>query len=160
MIEHRRGQRVSVEVAIGVNLPGRPLLRARSRDISTRGIFIVLPVEALALHMRVELALAFRDGEVTRIRRVTAMVVRLSDDGAGLMFAARSARVIGELMTACRVNGLPPAAPEITRAAARPTEPTREATAPERATRRPRAGNDERDLRTRHNTKGYRSRDE
>lgn len=142
MIEHRCGQRESVELAVGLNLPGRPLLRARSRDISTSGIFIVLPVEELALHMRVELALTFHDGDVTRIRRVTAMVVRLSEDGSGLMFAARSARDIGELLAACRANGLPPAATDLARAAPRPTEPTRSVAEPEPATLRSRAGND------------------
>lgn len=119
MMEHRWGRREPIALSVVIHQPGRGLTCGRSRDISSRGIFVAAPRSGLAIHSHVEVVLTLVEKDVTRMVPVAAMVVRLSDDGVGLMFAALSAREIRELLARCRANSWPPAVPFLAQAAPR-----------------------------------------
>lgn len=124
MIEHRWGRRKSIALDVQILRGRRRPVRGRSRDVSSSGMFVAAPVAALAMHAQVELVMTLRDRDMTRIKRIAAMVARLGEDGVGLTFAAPSARDIRELLALCRANASRPAVPVIAQAAPRPGKPS------------------------------------
>ncbi len=86
-MERRWGVRKPVTVDVVVDNQPACLLRAQIGDISIGGLFVRTEApQTLHRHARVELVLMPQQNGATRVYRLPATVVRLSTDGAGLMF--------------------------------------------------------------------------
>ncbi|HEY3487025.1 MAG TPA: PilZ domain-containing protein [Gammaproteobacteria bacterium] len=85
-MDRRWGMRkpVSVDVVID-NLPSN-LLRGHIGNISIGGLFVKTAPMPLRVNAPVELVLLLEDDDGTRVYRLPAVVVRLTPEGAGLMF--------------------------------------------------------------------------
>jgi hypothetical protein len=85
-MERRWGMRRPVDVEVVLDNQPASLLRGRIGNISIGGLFVKTEPTALRLHAPIELVLLLDDRSGTRVYRLPAIVVRLTDDGVGLMF--------------------------------------------------------------------------
>lgn len=87
-MEHRLSLRSPFSVNVAIYYKSLGLLRGRSLDISRHGIFIVTTPMVLPIHTIVDVAFPLEPGKNGEpLERTSAMVVRLTREGAGLMFA-------------------------------------------------------------------------
>jgi len=84
-MEHRWGRRIPLDTNVTINCRAAGRARGRLRDISSGGAFIQTNL-ALAMHARLELVLASGIEGATRLHRFEAVVSRLGQNGAGVMF--------------------------------------------------------------------------
>jgi hypothetical protein len=85
-MDHRWGVRERIEREVRI-VGDSTTLRGRSVDVSFSGIFLAASPEEFALDSVVELVVTMQSAGVTAIQRVAAVVVRLNENGLGLMFA-------------------------------------------------------------------------
>lgn len=84
--ERRWGMRKSVEVDVVIDNQPLCLLHGSIGNVSIGGLFVRTKPAALNPNARVELVLLLQEGGGTRVYRMPAIVVRLTDKGAGLIF--------------------------------------------------------------------------
>ena len=85
-MERRWGMRKSVEVEVVIDNQPVCLLRGRIDNISIGGLFVHTEPAPLRMNTPVELVLLLEDDNGTRVYRLPAVVVRITAEGAGLMF--------------------------------------------------------------------------
>lgn len=85
-MERRWGLRKAIEVDVVIDNQPASLLRGRIGNVSIGGLFVRTEAKNLRKNAQVELVLMLQQDSGTRIYRMPAMVVRLTQDGAGLMF--------------------------------------------------------------------------
>lgn len=85
-MERRWGLRKSVGVDVVIDNQPACLLRGHIDNVSVGGVYIKTESAALRKNAQVELVLMLQQGPGTRVYRMPAMVVRLTANGAGLMF--------------------------------------------------------------------------
>lgn len=83
-LEHRWGQRRTLDTEVILDARPRGTGRARVRDASTSGLFVETPF-ALPIHSRVRVVFVTHTPSVARIHRLEAIVVRRAAGGLGLM---------------------------------------------------------------------------
>ncbi|MBI3897819.1 MAG: PilZ domain-containing protein [Gammaproteobacteria bacterium] len=85
-MERRWGTRKPVEVNVVIDNQPMSLLPGQIGDVSIGGLFVKTEATALRMNAPVELVLLLDTEGNTRVYRLPAIVVRLTGDGAGLMF--------------------------------------------------------------------------
>ena len=87
-MEHRLSLRTPFTMNVAIYYNGLGLLRGRSLDVSRHGMFVSTGAMVLPLHAIVDVAFPIETSKrgVTP-QRTPAMVVRLANEGVGLMFA-------------------------------------------------------------------------
>ena len=87
-MEHRLSLRTPFSVNVAIYYRGLGLLRGRSLDISRHGMFVATGPMVLPLHTIVDVAFPLEAGKNAEpLERTSAMVVRMTRNGVGLMFA-------------------------------------------------------------------------
>ena len=87
-MEHRLSLRTPLSMNVAIYYNGLGLLRGRSLDISRHGMFVETGTMVLPLHAFVDVAFPLESGKRSNTPQKTpAMVVRLTNEGAGLMFS-------------------------------------------------------------------------
>lgn len=84
-MERRWGSRKSLEADVVIADEPRQVLPGRIGNISMGGVFVETDSVGLRNNSQIEVVLRSRD-DGTRVYRVPAMVVRITANGAGLMF--------------------------------------------------------------------------
>jgi len=84
--ERRWGLRKAVDVDVVIDNQPACLLHGRIGNISIGGLYVRTTPNALNTNAPVELVLLLHEDGGTRVYRMPAIVVRLTDDGAGLIF--------------------------------------------------------------------------
>jgi len=84
--ERRWGMRKSVEVDVVIDNQPVSLLHGRIGNVSIGGLFVKTTPVALNPNSPVELVLMLHENGGTRVYRMPAIVVRLTNHGAGLIF--------------------------------------------------------------------------
>ena len=85
-IEHRRSTRRPATFDAILSYPPLGLLRTKVRDISLEGMFVETGSITLHANTPVEVTVGLREGSTREVYRLRAFVVRVTRDGAGLMF--------------------------------------------------------------------------
>ncbi len=85
-MERRWGLRKPVEIDVVIDNQPECLLRGQIGNVSVGGLYVRTEPGNLSKNSQVELVLMLQQDKGTRVYRMAAMVVRLTDDGAGLMF--------------------------------------------------------------------------
>jgi hypothetical protein len=85
-MERRWGLRKAIEVDVVIDNQPSSLLRGQIGNVSTGGLFVRTEPKSLQKNAQVELVLMLQQDSGTRVYRMPAMVVRLTHEGAGLMF--------------------------------------------------------------------------
>lgn len=85
-MERRWGMRKAIEVDVVIDNQPACLLRGRIGNVSIGGLYVRTEPGSLSKDSQVELVLMLQQDNGTRVYRMHAMVVRLTHDGAGLMF--------------------------------------------------------------------------
>lgn len=83
--ERRWGLRKSVQADVLIDNQPASLLRGRISDVSVGGLYVSTIPAALAPNSRVELVFMRQVQGVTRVYRLSAMVVRRGTEGVGLL---------------------------------------------------------------------------
>lgn len=87
-MEHRLSLRTPLMMNVAIYYNGLGLLRGRSLDVSRHGMFVATGPMVLPLHAIVDVAFPLESGKRGATpQRTPAMVVRLANEGVGLMFA-------------------------------------------------------------------------
>ena len=87
-MEHRLSLRTPLTMNVVIYYNGLGLLQARSIDVSRHGMLVDTGQMTLPLHAVVDVAFPLDSGKrAAPPQRTPAMVVRLADEGIGLMFA-------------------------------------------------------------------------
>lgn len=87
-MEHRLSLRNPLTMNVVIYYNGLGLLQGRSIDVSRHGMLVDTGPMTLPLHAMVDLAFPLDPGEYSSPpQRTPAMVVRIADEGVGLMFA-------------------------------------------------------------------------
>lgn len=90
--ERRQRPRTQTAYDVYVSLPGLLSLRRRLTNLSASGAFIEVGPLRLRNGRRLELALVVDHGLVAKMYRRSAVVVRRSPEGVGVLFLAKGAR--------------------------------------------------------------------
>ena len=85
-MERRWGLRKPIQVDVVIDNQPTCLVRGQIGDVSIGGLFVRTEPDRLRMNSQVELVLMLQQGEGTQVYRMPAMVVRLTSNGAGLMF--------------------------------------------------------------------------
>lgn len=85
-MERRWGLRKSIEVDVVIDNQPTCLIRGRIGNVSIGGLFVRTEQTNLTMNSQVELVLMLQQEGGTQVYRLPAMVVRLTPQGAGLMF--------------------------------------------------------------------------
>lgn len=85
-MERRWGMRKSIDVEVVIDNQPACLIRGRIGNVSVGGLFVRTEDSSLAMNSQVELVLMLQQDQGTQVYRLPAMVVRLTPQGAGLMF--------------------------------------------------------------------------
>jgi hypothetical protein len=86
-MERRWGMRKAVEIDVVIDNQPECLLRGQIGNVSVGGLYVrTAEPGSLSKNSQVELVLMLQQDTGTHVYRMAAMVVRLTDDGAGLMF--------------------------------------------------------------------------
>lgn len=99
-VEQRWSQRRSVALGVDIYRNEALLNKCQSRDVGLGGVFLDLEQGSLQQHQDVELFFTLGENSETR-HKLKARVVRVSDDGVGLMFRdfdTGSFRALQEIM--------------------------------------------------------------
>lgn len=83
--ERRLGLRKSMQADVVIDNQPASLLRGRISNVSVGGLYVCTIPAALAPHSRVELVFMRQVDGVTRVYRLSAMVVRRANEGVGLL---------------------------------------------------------------------------
>ncbi|MEJ2553437.1 MAG: PilZ domain-containing protein [Gammaproteobacteria bacterium] len=87
-MEHRLSLRTPLTMNVAIYYRGLGLLQGRSLDVSRHGMFVAMGPMVLPLHSVVDVAFPIKTGKHSAPpQRTPAMVVRLANNGVGLMFA-------------------------------------------------------------------------
>lgn len=87
-MEHRMSSRTLLNMNVAIYYNGLGLLQGRTRDVSRHGMYVETGLMTLPLHALVDVAFPLSANAIsTPPQRASAMVVRLTDCGAGLMFS-------------------------------------------------------------------------
>jgi hypothetical protein len=85
--ERRWTERTPLNVAVDLAYAGTQAGEYRTRDIGLGGVFVELPKATdLVTETPVELIFKLGEGERLTKHRINARVVRVTDDGIGMMF--------------------------------------------------------------------------
>ncbi len=84
--ERRENPRLPVALEVALYYNSLMLLDCRTRDISLEGVYVDTGGQALPQNAAVDLALSLQIGEEMRYHRLPAEVMRIDDEGIGLMF--------------------------------------------------------------------------
>ena len=86
-MERRWTERTSINVPVDLSYSGVQTEDCRTRDIGLGGVFVELPGEAnLAAETPVELTFKLGAAPHLTKHRINARVVRVAEDGVGMMF--------------------------------------------------------------------------
>lgn len=102
--ERRWGMRKSVEVDVVIDNQPSCLLHGSIGNVSIGGLFVRTKPTALNPNARVELVLLLQEGGGTRVYRMPAIVVRLTEKGAGLIFDRYNIDAFRTLVSLLRDN--------------------------------------------------------
>ena len=87
-MEHRLSSRTPLMMNVVIYYNGLGLLQARSIDVSRHGMLVRTGQMTLPLHAMVDVAFPLDAGKLSAPpQRTPAMVVRVAEEGIGLMFA-------------------------------------------------------------------------
>lgn len=87
-MEHRLSLRMPLTMNVAIYYNGLGLLQGRSLDVSRHGMFVATGPMILPLHAIVDIAFPLESGKYSEPpQRTPAMVVRLTNEGIGLMFS-------------------------------------------------------------------------
>lgn len=86
-MERRWTERTPINVAVDLAYAGMQAGEYRTRDIGLGGVFVELPkATEIAAETPVELIFKLGSGEGVTKHRINARVVRVTDEGIGMMF--------------------------------------------------------------------------
>lgn len=85
-MEHRWSLRTRIQIPVDVNCPGVGDVAAITRDIGLGGVFLEMREPSLPRNANVDLTFYLQGDERQTHHRLRAKVVRVTDDGIGLMF--------------------------------------------------------------------------
>jgi len=85
-MEHRWSLRTPIELDVDLNCEGLGQLGCRTRDIGLGGVFLEGSADFPPKNANVELTFNLDSSEGTTRHKIKARVVRIADDGIGLMF--------------------------------------------------------------------------
>ena len=105
-MEHRWNHRHPLDMRLSLLVPGTGIVPARTRDISRGGVNVHSPGGVLRRNIPVSVILHLRDGAALVRHSLRALVVRVHEEGAGLMFVdmdGETFRVVGKLLGASPV---------------------------------------------------------
>jgi hypothetical protein len=106
IVEHRWNHRHPLDVRLTLLVPGIGIVPARTRDISLGGINVHGPGGVLRRNIPVTVILHLREGETLVRHSLRALVIRVREDDAGLMFMdmdRETFRIVGKLLGATPV---------------------------------------------------------
>lgn len=86
-MERRSGSRKRISVGTYVTWSGRRV-RCRASDISTSGVFVEMDGLPVLPGTAVQIVFVLSRGKLVRLHRVSAVVTRVSREGAGLRLYA------------------------------------------------------------------------
>ncbi len=87
-MEHRLSLRTPLRMNVAIYYNSLGLLQGRSLDVSRHGMFVVTGPIMLPLHAIVDVAFPLESGKHGKVpQRTPAMVVRVGNEGVGLMFS-------------------------------------------------------------------------
>lgn len=87
-MERRHSTRSPVSVSVFISLPGKPSHHCKTRNLSSRGVYLSADVNLLPLDAPLVLFFAVKKhrGSVIQIHRMTAKIVRIGADGVAMTF--------------------------------------------------------------------------
>ena len=86
-MERRWTERTPIDVPVDLNFSGIQSGEYRTRDIGLGGVYVVLPSEVnIGAETPVELTFKLGSGAQLTKHRINARVVRVGQDGVGMMF--------------------------------------------------------------------------
>jgi len=88
-MERRARPRVEGSVRAYLSMSGTIRQRCTARDVSSHGAFVDVPKGAIRQGAPVQIVFALNRGRVTRLYTRSAIIVRVTEAGAGLMFSHR-----------------------------------------------------------------------
>ena len=89
-MERRLSERMPVTVNVYLYCQGRRLRQSCNvGNLSTRGVFVETRPRDLYRGRRVEVVFAQAFGSIVRLHRLPAVVARVAEDGAGIIFLSR-----------------------------------------------------------------------
>lgn len=88
-MERRARPRVEGCVPAYVTMQGQKRQRCIAKDVSSHGAFIEFSNGAIRQGAPIQIVFALNRGRVTRLYTRSAIVVRVTESGAGLMFSNR-----------------------------------------------------------------------
>lgn len=108
IVEHRWNHRYPIDVRLSLLVPGTGVLPARTRDISLGGVSVNVhgPAAVLRRNIPVNLIVHLRERESLVRHSPRALVVRVHEESAGLMFMEmdpETFRVVSGLLGATRI---------------------------------------------------------
>jgi len=87
LMERRWTERTPIDVPVDLSYAGMQTGECRARDIGLGGVFVALPKEiSLAEETPVELTFILGEGGHVTKHHINARVVRVSQEGVGMMF--------------------------------------------------------------------------
>lgn len=102
-IEHRWGGREDMDVEVILDARPHGFARGRVRNASASGLFVETEARFL-LHRRVHVIVALRQGAVTAVHHLLALVVRHATNGVGLAFHELRPEAVAALRAAAHVE--------------------------------------------------------
>ncbi len=87
-MERRTSTRSPVSVNVFISLPGKPSHHCKTRNLSSRGVYLSADVNLLPLDAPLVLFFAVKKhhGSVIQIHKMTAKIVRIGADGVAMTF--------------------------------------------------------------------------
>lgn len=86
-MERRMNVRVPLRMEVGIAFPGAVFLTGHTEDVSFEGMYVRTGATQLPRHGLVQLEFVVHDQRRHRHLRLSALVVRKTRNGVGLMFA-------------------------------------------------------------------------
>lgn len=102
-MEHRWGKRESVDVEVILDARPHGFTHGRVRNASASGLFVETGARFL-LHRRVHVIITLRQGAVTAVHHLLALVTRHAANGVGLAFHEFRPEAVAALRAAARTE--------------------------------------------------------
>jgi hypothetical protein len=89
LMERRKSERKKVAALVYLCVTGQPFRRCRACNLSSGGVFVETVPLALRRGRKVQLVFVLPVEAVIKLRRVTAIVARVSKQGAGMLLQSK-----------------------------------------------------------------------
>ncbi len=88
-MERRQSERKKVTAVVYLCVTGRPFQRCKAYNLSAGGVFVETRPLGLRRGRKVQLVFVLAIGPIIKLRRLPAVVARVSRDGAGMLLQSK-----------------------------------------------------------------------